>query len=142
MEDNEKLMDQAAVAESVSNKIKYEFSDYFLVKPLDPIKVKKEFTKLPEDKKPVKDKNGVAAVNVEDSEIETEVKEVDSDYRKAIVLKVPFSYASQINDPKFPTMSIVVGDTIVYRDGAGRWFDLLKDSQFVSAYDVVAKEVK
>ena len=66
MEDNEKLIDQAAVAESVSNKIKYEFSDYFLVKPLDPIKVKKEFTKLPEDKKPVKDKNGVAAVNVED----------------------------------------------------------------------------
>ena len=38
MEDNEKLMDQAAVAESVSDKIKYEFSDYFLVKPLDPIR--------------------------------------------------------------------------------------------------------
>ena len=38
-------------------------------------------------------------------------------------------------------MPIYVGDTIVYRDNSGRWFDLLKDSQLVSAYDVVAKEV-
>ena len=86
MEDNEKMIDQAAVAESVGNKIKYSFSDYFLVKPLDPIKVKKEFTKLPDNKKPVKDKNGVEAVNVESSEIETEVNDVDSDFINAVVL--------------------------------------------------------
>ena len=139
MEDNEKLMDQAAVAESVSNKIKYEFSDYFLVKPLDPIKVKKEFTKLPEDKKPVKDKNGVAAVNVEDSEIETEVKEVDSDYRTGVVLKVPFDSKNRMTSKDFPEMEINIGDTVVYKDNRGVWFDLLKDTQLIGAYDIIAK---
>lgn len=139
MEDNEKLMDQAAVAESVSNKIKYEFSDYFLVKPLDPIKVKKEFTKLPEDKKPVKDKNGVAAVNVEDSEIETEVKEVDSDYRKAVVLKTPFYYEKTLmENPNM--MQIKVGDVILYKENRSMWFDLIKDSQLVKIYEIIAVE--
>ena len=139
MEDNEKLMDQAAVAESVSNKIKYEFSDYFLVKPLDPIKVKKEFTKLPENKKPVKDKNGVAAVNVEDSEIETEVKEVDSDYRKAVVLKTPFYYEKTLmENPNM--MKIKVGDVILYKENRSMWFDLIKDSQLVKIYEIIAVE--
>lgn len=139
MEDNEKLMDQAAVAESVSNKIKYEFSDYFLVKPLDPIKVKKEFTKLPEDKKPVKDKNGVAAVNIEDSEIETEVKEVDSDYRKAVVLKTPFYYEKTLmENPNM--MKIKVGDVILYKENRSMWFDLIKDSQLVKIYEIIAVE--
>ena len=139
MEDNEELMDQAAVAESVSNKIKYEFSDYFLVKPLDPIKVKKEFTNLPEDKKPVKDKNGVAAVNVEDSEIETEVKEVDSDYRKAVVLKTPFYYEKTLmENPNM--MKIKVGDVILYKENRSMWFDLIKDSQLVKIYEIIAVE--
>lgn len=139
MEDNEKLMDQAAVAESVSNKIKYEFSDYFLVKPLDPIKVKKEFTKLPDDKKPVKDKNGVEAVNVEDSEIETEVKEVDSDYRKAVVLKTPFYYEKTLmENPNM--MKIKVGDIILYKENRSMWFDLIKDSQLVKIYEIIAVE--
>lgn len=139
MEDNEKLMDQAAVAESVSNKIKYEFSDYFLVKPLDPIKVKKEFTKLPEDKKPVKDKNGVEAVNVESSEIETEVKEVDSDYRKAVVLKTPFYYEKTLmENPNM--MKIKVGDVILYKENRSMWFDLIKDSQLVKIYEIIAVE--
>jgi len=139
-EDN---IDQSQLAESVSSSINYEPKDMFLVKPLDKIKVMKEFsTPVVNDttEEPTENEDGVKASDYDT--VATETKEVDSDYRKAIVLKVPFSYASQINDPKFPTMSIVVGDTIVYRDGAGRWFDLLKDSQFVSVYDVVAKEVK
>ena len=140
-EDN--IVDQSQLAESVSSSINYEPKDMFLVKPLDKIKVMKEFsTPVVNDttEEPTENEDGVKASDYDT--VATETKEVDSDYRKAIVLKVPFSYASQINDPKFPTMSIVVGDTIVYRDGAGRWFDLLKDSQFVSVYDVVAKEVK
>lgn len=139
----EDIIDQSQLAESVSSSINYEPKDMFLVKPLDKIKVMKEFsTPVVNDttEEPTENEDGVKASDYDT--VATETKEVDSDYRKAIVLKVPFSYASQINDPKFPTMSIVVGDTIVYRDGAGRWFDLLKDSQFVSVYDVVAKEVK
>ena len=141
MEDDEKMIDQAAVAESVSNKIKYSFSDYFLVKPLDPIKVKKEFTKLPDNKKPVKDKNGVEAVNVESSEIETEVKEVDSDYRKAVVLKTPFYYEKTLmENPNM--MKIKVGDVILYKENRSMWFDLIKDSQLVKIYEITAVESK
>ena len=141
MEDNEKMIDQAAVAESVGNKIKYSFSDYFLVKPLDPIKVKKEFTKLPDNKKPVKDKNGVEAVNVESSEIETEVKEVDSDYRKAVVLKTPFYYEKTLmENPNM--MKIKVGDVILYKENRSMWFDLIKDSQLVKIYEITAVESK
>ena len=139
MEDDEKMIDQAAVAESVGNKIKYSFSDYFLVKPLDPIKVKKEFTKLPDNKKPVKDKNGVEAVNVESSEIETEVKEVDSDYRKAVVLKTPFYYEKTLmENPNM--MKIKVGDVILYKENRSMWFDLIKDSQLVKIYEIIAVE--
>ena len=139
MEDDEKIIDQAAVAESVGNKIKYSFSDYFLVKPLDPIKVKKEFTKLPDNKKPVKDKNGVEAVNVESSEIETEVKEVDSDYRKAVVLKTPFYYEKTLmENPNM--MKIKVGDVILYKENRSMWFDLIKDSQLVKIYEIIAVE--
>lgn len=141
MEDDEKMIDQAAVAESVGNKIKYSFSDYFLVKPLDPIKVKKEFTKLPDNKKPVKDKNGVEAVNVENSEIETEVKEVDSDYRKAVVLKTPFYYEKTLmENPNM--MKIKVGDVILYKENRSMWFDLIKDSQLVKIYEITAVESK
>lgn len=141
MEDDEKMIDQAAVAESVGNKIKYSFSDYFLVKPLDPIKVKKEFTKLPDNKKPVKDKNGVEAVNVESSEIETEVKEVDSDYRKAVVLKTPFYYEKTLmENPNM--MKIKVGDVILYKENRSMWFDLIKDSQLVKIYEITAVESK
>lgn len=141
MEDDEKIIDQAAVAESVGNKIKYSFSDYFLVKPLDPIKVKKEFTKLPDNKKPVKDKNGVEAVNVESSEIETEVKEVDSDYRKAVVLKTPFYYEKTLmENPNM--MKIKVGDVILYKENRSMWFDLIKDSQLVKIYEITAVESK
>ena len=141
MEDDEKMIDQAAVAESVSNKIKYSFSDYFLVKPLDPIKVKKEFTKLPDNKKPVKDKNGVEAVNVESSEIETEVKEVDSDYRKAVVLKTPFYYEKTLmENPNM--MKIKVGDVILYKENRSMWFDLIKDAQLIRLYEIIAVESK
>ena len=78
----DKLIDQSELAESVAEKIKYEFFDHFLVKPLDPVKVKKEVSKLP-NKKPVKDENGIEAVDVD--EVETEVKEVDSDYRNVSI---------------------------------------------------------
>lgn len=142
MEDNEKMIDQAAVAESVGNKIKYSFSDYFLVKPLDPIKVKKEFTKLPDNKKPVKDKNGVEAVNVESSEIETEVKEVDSDYRKAVVLKTPYSYEMSNKNGNEFIQPINIGDVVLYHSGASKWFDLIKDTQLIRLYEIIAVESK
>lgn len=130
MEEEKKIIDQSELAKDISSKIPYEFTDSYLVKLLDPIKVKKEFqVPVPKDEKPKKDENGIEAVDFE--ETRTEIKEVDSDYRKGVVLKVPY----------IDTMhQIKVGDVIVFRDATTRFFDLLKDSKLVRSYDIVAVE--
>lgn len=130
---NEEMnVDQHVLAEDVSKKIEFEFLDFFLVKPLDPVKVKKEFLKDNSEKLMSKDANGVEAVDYNEEDIE--VREVDSDYRKGIVLKVPVSF---YQDKNFNGV-IKVGDTVVFNERAGKPFDLLKDSRLVRYYDIVA----
>lgn len=145
MEEETQLMDQAQLAESVEKKIRYEMTRLFLVKPLDPIMVKKEFTNPVSDKPAEKDENGVEAVDYEKTE--TEIKEVESDYRKGVVLKVPHEHTANIvnysdsSDMKMPyIMDIKVGDIVVYANRSAKWFDLLKDTQLVSSYDILAVE--
>lgn len=140
MEDKEEI-DQTPLANDISSKIHIEFADSFLVKPLEKIKVKKEFSKpVPKSDKPKKDKNGIAAVDYD--KVETEVKEVDSDYREGIVLKVPFQYQQFMNSDKTTSMPIEVGDTIIYDDKAGRFFDLIKDTQIIKHFNIIAKKNK
>ena len=129
----EEMIDQSALANSVAENIKFEFLDYILVKPLDPIKVTKEFTK-PVGNKPATDENGVEAVDFD--KVETEVKEVDSDYRKGIVLKIPMN----VHMPEGEEYPFKIGDVIVFKDMMSRTFDLLKDSRLVRYYDVIAVE--
>lgn len=132
MEDN-KIIDQSQLAESVAEKIQYEFTDAFLVKLLDVTKVKKEFSKPVSDTtKASKDKNGVEAVDYE--KVETEVKEVESDFRKAVVIKIPSSYKNMKDRP----YDINVGDVVLIRDRRGEYFDLLKDSKLIYYFDIVA----
>lgn len=131
MEDN-KLIDQSQLAESVASKIEYNFTDTFLVKLLDPIKVKKEFSKPVDDRPAKKDKNGVEAVDFD--KVETEVKEVESDFRKAVVIKTPISLENKDHIP----YEIKVGDVVLVRNMRGEYFDLLKDSKLVHYYDIVA----
>lgn len=140
MEEKE-IVDQSVLAEDVSSKIKYEFVDAFLVKPLDPIKVKKEFSKPVAKSEPTKDKNGVVAQDFD--EVETEVKEVNSDYLTGIILKVPVSYIKMKNDNEhnFMLCDYNVGDTVVFRSTGGLQFDLLKDSRLLKIYDIIAKAV-
>lgn len=138
-EDKEKL-DQAALAESVANKIDYDFVDAILVKPLDPIKVKKEFN-VPvtdEHQEAKTDKNGIEAIDFD--EVATEVKEVDSDWREGVIIKLPMTYESgKLNETSLQsTMKLHVGDTVLFSDKCGRWFDLVKDSLLIRIYDVVA----
>ena len=136
----EKIIDQSELANDVASKIPYEFTDNFLVKLLDPIKVKKEFqVPVSKDETPKKDKNGIEAVDFD--ETKTETKEVDSDYRKGVVLKVPYSYTAQLSDEKISYVpKIIVGDIVLFRDADTRFFDLLKDSKLVRQYDIVAIE--
>lgn len=128
-------MDQSQLANDLSGKIEYDFNREFLVKPLEPVMVKKEFSKpVAESEKPTKDENGIEAVDYKD--VETEVKEVESDFKRGVVLKIPHEYKQQLEGDKYIPMDIKVGDVIVYK--YGKWFDLLKDTQLVSVYDVVA----
>jgi len=134
--EEEKIIDQSVLAEDVANQIKYQFLDYFLVKPLDPIKVKKEFNTPVAKTEPVKDENGIEAQDFD--EVKTEVKEVDSDYRRGIVLKRPLYYESSDNNTAY--LDIKIGDTVIFRDTAGLRFDLLKDSRLLRQYDILGIE--
>lgn len=133
--DEEKIIDQSQLAESISEKIKMEFSDLFLVKPLATIKVVKEFSKLP-NTAPTKDKEGVEAIDVD--KVETETKEVDSDYRKGIIIKIPFCYKANKEEWKGVTQDLKPGDTVLFRETSGLRFDLLKDSRLLRVYDILA----
>lgn len=136
MEEENKI-DQSAVAETVSNGIKYDFIEDFLVKPLDPVMVKKEFH-TPVVKSDTKDENGIEAADYD--EVATEVKEVESDYREGVVLKVSSRYQSWMDDTdnKINTYPIKVGDIIVFRATAGRYFDLFKDTVLIKQFDIIA----
>lgn len=138
--EEEKMIDQTQLAEDLSSKIKYEFRQMFLVKPLEPVKVKKQISEpVAKNTKPKKDKDGIEAVDYD--EVKTEIKEVDSDYTRAVVLKLPYEYTHPYADDKMQQMPIKVGDIVVYRTGRGAmYFDLLKDSQLVSLYEIVAVE--
>ena len=136
MNEDTQIIDQSGLAEAVASKVKYTFQDLFLVKPLDPIKVTKEFTK------PVaKNTEKVDGLEVQNyDEVETEVKEVDSDFRKGVVVKLPMYYQEPV-DPEHPTMRpICVGDVVVFREAAGIRFDLLKDSRLLRQYDILGIE--
>lgn len=140
--EEEKIIDQTQLAEDLSSRIKYEFRQMFLVKPLEPIKVKKKISEpVVKDAKPKEDKDGIKAVDYD--EVKTEIKEVDSDYTRAVVLKLPYEYTHPYNDDKIQQMPIKVGDIIIYRSSrlGTMYFDLLKDSQLVPLYDIVATEI-
>lgn len=138
MDEKNELIDQAPLAEDVAEKIKYTFFDFFLVKPLDPIKVKKEFSKPVPTGTPVEDANGIKAQDFDD--VETEVKEVDSDFRRGIVLKRPMYMDVRPEDQAPALVDIKIGDIVIFRDTAGMRFDLLKDSRLLRQYDILGKE--
>lgn len=132
---NEELIDQAPLAESVSEKIPYNFREHFLVKELEPVKVKKEFNiPIPKSEKPKKDENGVSAVEYDD--VKTEVKEVDSDYRLGVVIKLPYNYTNNQDETR-PPFQINIGDVLVYTARYGREFDLIKGSALINTYDII-----
>ena len=110
------------VLETVVNGITWTMLKDVLVKPLATIMVTKEFTEqIPNGKV---DENGF-----NEYDTQTETKEVESDWATGIVLKIP----TNITDPQFK-----VGDTIAYNKKFAMYFDLVKDTQLVKPYDIVA----
>lgn len=132
---NEEMIDQSVLAEDLSEKIKFDFFDYFLVKPLDPIKVMKEVSKPVSTGTPVKDANDVEAQDFDG--VETKTEECNSDFRKGIVLKRPLYYEKSDDGTNDNLKKINIGDVVIFRDFAGFTFDLLKDSKLLRQYDVL-----
>jgi hypothetical protein len=134
--EEDKMIDQSVLAEDVSSKIPYSFRDFFLVKPLDPVKVKKEFsTPVAKDNAATSKKDDIEVQDYD--EVKTEVKEVDSDYRRGIVLKSPVWYPTE---EMKENEIIKTGDVVLFKDTAGMFFDLVKDSKIIRLYDIVAVE--
>lgn len=117
-------MDNTVLAQSVSDNIKYTMLKDILVKPLDPVMITKEI-QVPKVKE-VTTEEEVDATVQEYDEVETKTVEVKSAYRKGIVLKTIEGH------------SFEVGDTVVYNERFAVDFDLVKDSQLVKPYDIVA----
>lgn len=134
--EEEKIIDQSVLAEDVASKIPYEFRDFFLIKPLDPVKVKKEFsTPVVKENTATSVKDDIEAQDYD--EVKTEIKEVDSDYRRGIVLKSPVWYPTE---EMKENEVINTGDVVLFKDTAGMFFDLVKDSKIIRLYDIVAVE--
>lgn len=133
--EEEKIVDQSAVAETVASGIKYEFLDEFLVKPLDPVMVKKEFS-TPVAKTEAKDADGIEAADYDD--VATEVKEVESDYREGVVIQVPKRYQQWMTRDEDAVPPINVGDIVVFKATSVRYFDLFKDSVLLKHFDIIA----
>ena len=114
---NEKLL------EIVLGNLEYKPVKDILVKPLEPVMIQrevnvpKETEELDEDGKPL-------------MEMTKEIREIESVFRKGIVLALPATGS-------YPEC-IKVGDTIVFN---GRFnaveFDLFKDSMLVKPFDVL-----
>lgn len=110
------------VLETVVNGIKWEVLKDVLVKPLPAVMVTKEFTEqVPNGKV---DEDGF-----NEYDTKTETKEVESDWATGIVLQIP----SHLTDVKFK-----VGDTVAYNKKFAMYFDLVKDTQLVKPYDIIA----
>lgn len=136
MEDKETI-DQSLLAQDVADKIPYSFYEYFLVKPLEPIKVKKEVSKPVAAGDPKKDEDGIEAQDFD--KVETEVVEVNSDYRRGVVIKRPMFYETEDNRDK-ALVKAEVGDVVLFRDAAGLRFDLVKDSRLLRMFDILGIE--
>lgn len=110
------------VLETVVNGIGWGMLKDVLIKPLPPTMVTKEFTEqIPNGKV---DENGF-----NEYDTKTETKEVESDWAIGIVLQIP----SHLTDVKFK-----VGDTVAYNKKFAMYFDLVKDTQLVKPYDIIA----
>ena len=119
-------IDQDKVLDDVINKIEYTMIKDILVKPLETPKVMKHIVEqIPTDK--IDEETKATIYETKESD-----KEVDSAFRKGIVLRLPSNMPD--NSP------IEVGDIVVFPYKFSIDFDLFKDSQLVKPYDVVAIE--
>lgn len=125
--DNTPEVSNEMLASYVSDNIHYTMRKDVLIKPLDPIMVKKEFS-TPVVKDTVKEEG--ETINEYD-DVKKEIKEVESNFSRGIVLKVPAS------DTEW---DFKVGNIVIYNKRFSVDFDILKNSVLVKPYDIIAIE--
>lgn len=112
--------------QSVVNAIEYTFEKDFLVKPMEPVKIKKKYVEqIPNGKR---DDEGN---NLYDTKETT--KEVESDFEIGLILAIPTCYELTCEGV------LNVGDKIVYPKKFAKEFDLFRDSKLIKPYDIVAR---
>ena len=122
-------MSNEVLANTISEKIGYRFTNLILVKPLELEKVYKTLT-VPEYSGE-KDEDGEAIMQMTIKQIETE-----SMLRKGVVLKLPVSM--EATKGKEGMLQLSVGDIIVYPNKRSIDFDLFKDSALVAYHEVLS----
>lgn len=127
--DNTPEVSNETLANYISDNIHYIVRKDVLIKPLDPIMVKKEFS-TPVVKDTVKEEG--ETINEYD-EVKKEIKEVESNFARGIVLKVP----AQVGDVAW---DFKVGNVVIYNKRFSIEFDILKNSVLVKPYDIIAIE--
>ena len=116
------------LANIVSEGIKYDFTKFILVKPLEIQLVMKPLT-APQPTGEL-DENGEEVLEMVKTEVETE-----STFRRGVVLSIPASVKeNKLNG----TIDLKVGDIIIFPNKRSMDFDLFKDSALVEPFDVVA----
>ena len=117
-------MSNENLANIVNEGLKYDMVKDILIKPLEPIKLKRmintpvESEDLDEEGKPL-------------MTMELKETEVDSSLREGIILSLPTGAAYD--------QTLKVGMTVVYPHKFSIDFDLFRDSVLVKPYDIVAK---
>lgn len=107
----------------VTDRLNYRMVKDILVKPLDPIKIKR-ITNVPV-KTDELDEEGQPVMTMEQKEIE-----IESNFREGIILALPTNAAYDTN--------LTIGTKIAYPHKYAIDFDLFKDSVLVKPYDIVA----
>lgn len=135
MDNIEEMINDAAeasnesIATYLSENIPYDMCKDVLVKPLEPIMIKREFS-IPV----VKDKVKEDGENISEyDEVTKEIRDVESNFARGIILKT----IKKIDGLEWP---FNVGDTVVYNKKFSIEFDLFKNSVLVKPYDIIAIE--
>lgn len=126
-EADQKLMD------IIKAKLNFKLRRRMLVKPLDKTMVTIEM-EVPvylkdEDGNFITDENGIKTYDT----TEKEKKEVPSNYRKGIVIKMPFD----LTEKEIEMLGFGEGDIIMFMEGAAAPFDQVNGSVFLDPWSTV-----
>jgi len=98
-----------------------------LIKPMPEIMIEKEFTEYDEEANEGKD----TSADGEEAIMKTEIRKVPANMQKGIVLA--------IDKGGMNPLPYEVGDTIIYQQNGGVYFDLFKDSKLLKSFEVKGK---